>query len=33
MPAADRDLLAQMLLGLGRIGLDHPAAQEIDVNR
>jgi acetyl-CoA synthetase (ADP-forming) len=32
MPAADRDLLAQMLVGLGRIGLDHPAVQEIDVN-
>lgn len=32
MPAADRGLLAQMLLGLGRIGLDHPAVQEIDVN-
>ena len=32
MPAADRGLLAQMLLGLGRIGLDHPVVQEIDVN-
>jgi succinyl-CoA synthetase beta subunit len=32
MPAADRGLLAQMLVGLGRIGLDHPAVQEIDVN-
>ena len=32
MPAADRSLLAEMLLGLGQIGLDHPAVQEIDVN-
>jgi acetyl-CoA synthetase (ADP-forming) len=32
MPAADCGLLAQMLLGLGQIGLDHPAVQEIDVN-
>lgn len=32
MPAADRGLLAQMLVGLGRIGLDHPVVQEIDVN-
>lgn len=32
MPAADRGLLAQMLCGLGQIGLDHSAVQEIDVN-
>ncbi len=32
MPAADRGLLAEMLLGLGQIGLDHPVVQEVDVN-
>jgi acetyl-CoA synthetase (ADP-forming) len=32
MPAADRGLLAQMIIGLGQIGLDHPVVQEIDVN-
>ncbi|MFH1329941.1 MAG: acetate--CoA ligase family protein [Actinomycetota bacterium] len=32
MPAADRGLLTGMLLGLGRIGLDHEAVQEIDLN-
>jgi acetyl-CoA synthetase (ADP-forming) len=32
MPAADRGLLAEMLVGLGRIGLDHEAVQEIDLN-
>lgn len=32
MPAADRSLLAEMLIGLGRIGLDHPTVQEIDLN-
>jgi len=32
LPAADRGLLAQMLIALGQIGLDHPAVQEIDVN-
>jgi acetyl-CoA synthetase (ADP-forming) len=32
MPAADCGLLAEMLVGLGRIGLDHEAVQEIDLN-
>jgi len=32
MPAADRGLLAEMLAGLGQIGLDHEAIAEIDVN-
>jgi succinyl-CoA synthetase beta subunit len=32
MPAADRGLLAEMLLALGRLGLDHEAAAEIDLN-
>jgi acetate---CoA ligase (ADP-forming) subunit beta len=31
-PAADRRALAAMLVGLGRIGLDHEAVAEIDVN-
>ena len=32
LPAADRDLLAQMLLALGRLGLDHEAVAEVDLN-
>ncbi len=32
MPAADRDALAAMLLALGRLGLDHEAIAEIDLN-
>jgi succinyl-CoA synthetase beta subunit len=32
MPAADRRMLAGLLIALGRIGLDHEAVQEIDVN-
>jgi succinyl-CoA synthetase beta subunit len=32
MPAADRAALAEMLVGLGRLGLDHEAAAEIDLN-
>jgi len=32
MPAADRGSLANMLIALGRIGLDHYAVAEIDLN-
>ncbi len=32
MPAADRGQLAGLLIALGRIGLDHAAVEEIDVN-
>ena len=32
MPAADRGQLAGLLIALGRIGLDHQAVEEIDVN-
>jgi acetyl-CoA synthetase (ADP-forming) len=32
MPPADKDLLADALVGVGRIGLEHPEVQEIDVN-
>jgi len=32
MPAADRGQLAGLLIALGRIGLDHEAVEEIDVN-
>ena len=32
MPAADRGLLAGLLIALGRVGLDHEAIEEIDVN-
>jgi len=32
MPAADRGELADMLIAVGRIGLDHEAVQEIDLN-
>ena len=32
MEAADRDRLAEMLILLGRIGIDHPPVAEIDLN-
>jgi hypothetical protein len=32
MVAVDRDTVVQCLVGLGRIGTDHPAIREIDVN-
>lgn len=32
LPAADAPLLARSLVGLGRLGLDHPEITEIDVN-
>lgn len=32
LPPADRGQLAGLLIALGRIGLDHPAIEEIDVN-
>lgn len=32
MPAADRESLANILVGVGRIGLDHQAVLEIDIN-
>ncbi len=32
MPAADRPALAGLLVALGRIGLEHPAVREIDLN-
>ncbi len=32
MEAADKKLLAQMLINLGRIGLDFPDVMEIDLN-
>ena len=32
MPAADRPALAELLIAVGRIGLEHPAVQEIDLN-
>lgn len=31
-PAVDREPLAQALIALGKIGLDHPAIQEVDIN-
>jgi acetyl-CoA synthetase (ADP-forming) len=32
MEAADLDLLADILINVGRIGLEHEAVKEIDVN-
>jgi acetate---CoA ligase (ADP-forming) subunit beta len=32
MPPVDRDLLASMLIGMGRLGLDLEAVKEVDVN-
>ena len=32
MPAADRDLLADILINVGRIGLENDAVKEIDIN-
>lgn len=32
MPAADRPALAALLIAVGRIGLEHPAVEEIDLN-
>ena len=32
MAAADRDLLADILVQVGRIGMEHPAIREIDIN-
>jgi acyl-CoA synthetase (NDP forming) len=32
MAPADRDILAQALIGLGRLGLEHDAVKEVDVN-
>ncbi len=32
MAAADRDLLADILVQVGRIGMEHPAVREIDIN-
>jgi len=32
MPAADRPALARMLVAVGRIGLEHPAVREMDLN-
>ncbi len=32
MPAADRDLLADILINVGRIGLENEAVKEIDIN-
>ncbi len=32
MPAADKDLLAEMLINLGKIGLEHEGIKEIDIN-
>lgn len=32
LPAADRGALAAVLIGLGRIGLEHPVVEEIDLN-
>jgi succinyl-CoA synthetase beta subunit len=32
MPAADRPALAELLIAVGQIGLEHPAVQEIDLN-
>lgn len=32
MPAVDRDLLAKTLVAIGKIGLDHPDVEQIDIN-
>ena len=32
MPEADRDLLADILINVGRIGLENDAIKEIDIN-
>lgn len=32
LPAANLDLLAEMLVNLGRLGMDHPEVREIDLN-
>ena len=31
-PAVDREILIETLMGLGRIGLDHPEIKELDIN-
>jgi len=31
-PAVDREILAQAMITLGQIGLEHPAVKEIDIN-
>ena len=32
MPAADLDQLADIIINVGRIGLEHEAVKEIDIN-
>jgi succinyl-CoA synthetase beta subunit len=32
MPPVDRDLLADIIMAVGKIGLDHDTVQEIDIN-